>query len=221
MATYAIGDIHGTLKPLTTIFDQGIIEKDDLVVFLGDYIDRGPDSKGVIDWLIDQNKEFNFKFLLGNHEIMMLNAMEGPKILNEWLIAGGESTLESYDIKNYQKWVEEVDNSHWKFLESCLHYYEKEKFIFVHAGLEPGKKPEEQNDFHLFWKKYEEPEKYDSSKKVICGHTSRKDGKIADFGHTICIDTFAHGGGWLTCLNVDTNEYIKANNRREIDQGQL
>ncbi|QCK16527.1 metallophosphoesterase family protein [Mangrovivirga cuniculi] len=221
MATYAIGDIHGSLKALTTLFDQNTIKKDDLVVFLGDYIDRGPDSKGVIDWLISKDKDYNFKFILGNHEIMMLNAMEGPKILKDWLESGGKSTLESYNIKNYQKWVKEIDNSHWKFLESCLPYYEKGDHIFVHAGLEPGKKPKEQDDFHLFWKKYEQPEEYDASKTVICGHTSRKDGEIADFGHTICIDTFAHGGGWLTCLNVETKEYIKTNNKGNVDEGQL
>ncbi|WP_299838552.1 hypothetical protein [uncultured Tenacibaculum sp.] len=72
-----------------------------------------------------------------------------------------------------------------------------------------------------FWKKYEKPIAYDLSKTVICGHTSRKDGKIADFGHTICIDTYAHGGKWLTCLNVETGEFLKTNNKGKIEKGQL
>ena len=74
---------------------------------------------------------------------------------------------------------------------------------------------------HLFWKKYETPTCYDSKKTIISGHTSRENGEIADFGHTICIDTFAHGGKWLTCLNVKTKEFIKANNKGKIEVGKL
>ena len=221
MPTYAIGDIHGCLTALETIFAQNVIQKDDLVVFLGDYVDRGPDSKGVIDWLIENSKNYHFEFIKGNHDLMMEKAKMSREWLIEWLYIGGTQTLDSYQIGDEPDWAKKVDRSHWDFLASCKPYLEKEPYIFVHAGLEAGKALEEQNDYHLFWKKYETPKPYNPRNKVICGHTSRKKGKIANFGHTICIDTYAYGGKWLTCLNVETNEYIKANNMGEVETGKL
>lgn len=221
MAIYAIGDIHGSLKALKTIFKQGVIQPNDKVVFLGDYVDRGPDSKGVIDWLIKNQEDFDFEFILGNHEIMMITAKASPERLVEWLHFGGAITLDSYKIGDDQNWMNKIDKTHWNFMDSCLDYLEIGNFIFVHAGLENGKNLDEQNKHHLFWKKYEEPEAYDSTKTVICGHTSRKNGEIADFGHTICIDTYAHGGMWLTCLNVETGEFLKANNKGRTEKGKI
>lgn len=221
MAIYAIGDIHGSIKALKAIFKQGVIQPSDKVVFLGDYVDRGSDSKGVIDWLIKNKEEFDFEFVLGNHEIMMATAKTSPDRLVEWLHLGGANTLDSYKIRDERNWMDKIDKTHWDFIDSCQHYVEIKNFIFVHAGLEGGKSLYEQNKHHLFWKKYEEPEPYDSSKIVICGHTSRKNGEIADFGHTICIDTYAHGGMWLTCLNVETGEFLKANNKGQIEEGKL
>ncbi len=221
MAIYAIGDIHGSLKALETIFKEGIVQRNDKVVFLGDYVDRGPDSKGVIDWLVKNKEDFNFEFILGNHEIMMVAAKGSQERQLEWLHFGGASTLDSYNIGDDQNWMNKIDETHWSFIDSCLDYLEIGNYIFVHAGLENGKNLDEQNKHHLFWKKYEEPEAYDCTKTVICGHTSRKNGEIADFGHTICIDTYAHGGMWLTCLNVETGEFLKANNSGRIENGKL
>lgn len=221
MAIYAIGDIHGSLKALKSIFRQGVINNEDKVVFLGDYIDRGPDSRGVIDWLITANDDFNFEFILGNHEIMMQTAKAYPERIVEWLHFGGVNTLDSYKIGDDPKWMDKVGQAHWNFIDSCLPYKEIGDFIFVHAGLEKDKTLEEQNKHHLYWKKFEEPEIYDLEKTVICGHTSRKNGEIADFGHTICIDTYAYGGMWLTCLNVETGEYLKANNKGKLRKGKL
>ena len=221
MAIYAIGDIHGCLTALKTIFNQGIIQKEDKVVFLGDYVDRGPDSKGVIDWLIANRKTFDFEFILGNHEIMMNSATTLREKLLEWLQFGGAETLDSYNIGDDLDWPEKIDATHWDFIDTCLPYLEIGNFIFVHAGLEVDIPLEEQNNLHLFWRKFKEPECFDARKTVICGHTSRKNGKIADFGHTICIDTYAYGGMWLTCLNVETGEYIKANDYGQIEKGTL
>jgi len=221
MSIYAIGDIHGCLKALKTIFKQNLIKKNDTVVFLGDYIDRGSDSKGVIDWLIKNKGNYNFKFILGNHEIMMLTAKISNERLTEWLYFGGSQTLDSYKIGDDPNWMDKIDISHWEFINSCESYIEMNNFIFVHAGLEIGKTLEEQNKHHLFWKKYETPELYSDDKTIICGHTSRKNGKIADFGHTICLDTYVYGGKWLSCLNVETKEYIKSNNEGKVNIGKL
>ena len=219
MAIYAIGDIHGCLGALKAIFNQGLINKKDLVIFLGDYVDRGPNSKGVIDWLIKHSRDFNFEFIQGNHEIMMLAARDNPNNLIDWLYFGGAATLDSYKIGYDSNLKAEIDIKHWEFIENGLPYIQLDKYIFVHAGLEIGIDLDKQNEHHLFWKKYETPEAYSQLNKVICGHTSRKNGEIADFGHTICIDTYAYGGMWLTCLNVETNEYIKANNNGTVEKG--
>lgn len=221
MAIYAIGDIHGCLTALKTIFQQNTIKLSDKIVFLGDYVDRGPNSKGVIDWLIENSKVYNFEFILGNHEIMMKSARLSQERLSEWLYFGGANTLDSYKIGDDINWANKVNPSHWKFIDACKPYVEIGNYIFVHAGLERHKTLATQNKFHLFWKKYETPEMYDRNKTVICGHTSRKNGKIADFKHTVCIDTYAYGGKWLTCLNVESGEFIKANNKGEVEKGKL
>ncbi|CAL2095181.1 metallophosphoesterase family protein [Tenacibaculum sp. 190524A02b] len=221
MATYAIGDIHGCYTALKTIFNQFIIQEKDTVVFLGDYIDRGPNSKEVIDWLIQNQNNYNFKFILGNHEIMMQTAKVSSERLSEWLYFGGSNTLSSYKIGNDVNWADKITSSHWNFIDNCLPYFELNNFIFVHAGLELKKSLSQQNKHHLFWKKFERPEKYMEGKTVICGHTSRKNGQIANFGHTICIDTYAYGGKWLTCLNVETKDYIQTNNQGRVRKSNL
>lgn len=137
MAIYAIGDIHGSINALKTIFQQNLIKKNDKVVFLGDYIDKGTNSKGVIEWLIEKSKVFDFEFILGNHEIMMVTAKSSPKTFIEWLgDYGGKNTLDSYCIYDNKNWMNKIDKSHWHFIDSCLPYLEIGKFIFVHAGLE-------------------------------------------------------------------------------------
>ncbi|WP_432670125.1 metallophosphoesterase [Flavobacterium sp. SM2513] len=222
MAIYAIGDIHGSINALRTIFQQGLIIENDKVVFLGDYIDKGTSSKDVIDWLIKKSKVFDFEFILGNHEIMMTTAKYSPEIFVEWMHDyGGTFTLDSYNIHDYQNWMDKIDKTHWAFIDSCLPYLEIGAFIFVHAGLERNKSLSEQNSHDLFSKKFEEPVMYHPKKTLICGHTARKNGEIANFKHTICIDTYAHGGMWLTCLNVETGEFLKANNTGLIEKGRL
>lgn len=219
MATFAIGDIHGCLTALKAIFNENWIQEGDLVIFLGDYIDRGEDSKGVIDWLIENRSYYHFEFIKGNHEIMMRDAKDKPEIVKFWLQHGGSETLNSYNVGDELEWINKIPESHWAFLKACKPYFKLGNTVFVHAGLEKGKNLENQDEKHLFWKKYNEPIEYEEGVRVICGHTSQKDGKIADFGHTVCIDTYCYGGQWLTCLNVGDNSYLKSNNQGEVEYG--
>lgn len=221
MATFAIGDIHGTSGALKTLFDLKIFTDQDIIVFLGDYVDRGPDVKNVINQLIAISSKFNVVFLMGNHEIMMLQSRHNRDLLPNWLINGGTQTLDSYGIGDDPNWQKNIPQSHWNFLENGRPYYVKEDFIFVHAGLESGTSLVQQDKLHLFWKKYEQPVPFEDKKTVICGHTSRKNGLIADFGHTICIDTFAWGGQWLTCMDVETLQYWQTRENGELRTGSL
>lgn len=221
MTTFAIGDIHGQVAALKTVFNEWAFGPDDTLVFLGDYVDRGPDVRGVIEFLITHPLKDQFVFLKGNHELMMIAARQGGLPLKQWVMNGGAETLDAYGIGDDPKWYQQIPASHWAFLESGLPYYESGSTVFVHAGLEPGVPPEQQDLHHLYWKKYLTPEAYDRNKTVVCGHTSRKNGLIADFGHTICIDTYAYGGQWLTCLDVDHLNYLQTRENGEVRKGKL
>jgi serine/threonine protein phosphatase 1 len=221
MSIYAIGDIHGSFNALETLLKSFKPTSDDTFVFLGDLINRGPKSKQVIDLLIDFSKPKNAIFLRGNHEIMIMVARLDETRLHAWIHFGGDTTLNSYKIKPKKKWASKISKEHWAFIDNTLPYHQIGKYIFVHAGLEPGKSLEEQNKYSLFWKKYVTPTAYSDHEIVICGHTVRKNGEIANFGHTICIDTYAYGGKWLTCLNVESGDYIKTNEMKELITGKL
>lgn len=221
MSIYAIGDIHGSFTALETLLDNLDYSSDDTFVFLGDYVNRGPKTKQVIDRLIDFSKSTNSIFLRGNHEILMIAARENENRLSDWVHYGGDTTLKSYSLKPEDNWSANIPKEHWLFIENTLPYYQISKYIFVHAGLESGKSLEEQNKHHLYWKKYLVPEMYSENEIVICGHTARKNGEIANFGHTICIDTFVHGGQWLSCINVETGDFIKTNEKKKLVRGTL
>jgi serine/threonine protein phosphatase 1 len=142
---------------------------------------------------------------------MMMESRMSRGRFREWLGFGGAETLESYGLKNGYNWDEKISPSHWQFLESTKSFHVIDDFIFVHAGLEMSVPLESQDPSFLFWRKFEIPEPYSKTQKVFCGHTARKNGKIIDFGHTICLDTYAYGGKWLSCLNVDNYEFLQAN----------
>src|SRR5437763_1413232 len=96
MRTLAIGDIHGCLRALDALLEEISPQRDDLIVTLGDYVDRGPDSKGVLDRILAMRREYRWVNLKGNHDIMMLGAREDLEHFNEWVKCGGKQTLESF-----------------------------------------------------------------------------------------------------------------------------
>lgn len=218
---YTIGDIHGCLSALQALWEVIDIQKSDTVVLLGDYIDRGPSGPEVLDWIIKKQQKYNIITLRGNHDIYMLEGSEDPELFQKWMRYGGDVTLESYGVSNKKDWLDYIPENHLKFLDQTLPLYEMRNYIFVHGGLQPGVSLDNQPDEALFWKKYYVPEKFQEGKTVLCGHTSRKNGEIYDFGHTICLDTYAYGGKWLTCLNLDTGHYWQANQKKKIRKRHL
>ena len=207
----AIGDIHGCITALTALVNFVDLRSDDTIVALGDYVDRGPDSRAVVDFIINLGETHELVALRGNHEIMMLDAREKDSWLRPWLSYGGEATLQSYGGS-----FDGVPDAHIDFLENKLHpYYESETHIFVHANLAPDVTLADQSDAALFWQKYKNPGPHYSGKTMVCGHTAQQSGMPLSNGHSVCIDTWAHGDGWLTCLDVGSGAVWQANEAGE------
>jgi serine/threonine protein phosphatase 1 len=206
---------------LTTLLHAVKPTKSDRVVFLGDYVDRGPDSPGVINTLLSLQSRCKTIFLRGNHEAMMLDARESFLKSEIWQNCGGLETVTTYGAERRADWESLVPAAHWSFLEKTVRTYETPKQIFVHACLDPALDLSEQSDWILFWEYFERIRPHKSGKKVICGHTPQSNGLVRDVGYAICIDTGCVYGGWLTCLDVDSGHYWQANEKGEIRQGDL
>lgn len=218
MKQYAIGDVHGCFTALETLVEFVQIESDDLLVMLGDYVDRGPDSRRVVQWLIGQSARRNLVCLQGNHEIMMLEALSSLPQRRRWGIHGGAETFDSYDDAD-QELEEAVPEEHWRFLKNLLPYYETETHVFVHAAADGDLPMEAQANYKLFWDRFGSITPRDDGKVFVCGHTSQKSGLPKRNDHAICIDTNACRGGWLTCLDVGTGKFFQANQDQETRTG--
>ena len=172
---------------------------DDTVVVLGDVVDRGPNSRRCVDLLLDLQSSCKLIFLQGNHEEMMLSALDGREWFSTWPIYGGRETLESYGGS-----PNNIPESHLEFIDSGLDYYQTKEAIFVHANLNPELPLEQQSASWLRWVHLTGNEKpHSSGKWVICGHTRLDSGQPAILNGWVCIDTAACSGGNLTCLDMD------------------
>lgn len=202
MRTIAVGDIHGCSKALRAMLEAIAPQSEDRIIFLGDYVDRGPDSKGVIDQLIELQQVCSTVFLLGNHEIMFRGALRGldPAL---WLEIGGRPTLTSYGGL-----LANVSPQHIEFLESCAAYHETEKHLFVHANYLAHTTLDKQPETTLFWEHLSDriPEPHFSGKHVILGHTPQPYGNIGYYGYFTCLDTCCFRGGWLSAIDIATAE---------------
>ncbi|SRR6056297_1257846 len=208
--TIAIGDIHGCLVSLNALLEAVKPTADDVLVALGDYVDRGPDSKGVIDRLLVQAEECQLIPIRGNHEDMMLAVLGGGEAYNGWLRYGGVDTLESYGFAGDLKVIPE---SHHRFFDSLLDYHQTDTHIFTHGAYAADLPMERQSVDVLRWHSLRDgiPDQHQSGRTVVVGHTANKDGEILDLGYLVCIDTYCYGGGWLTALDVDSGEIWQAN----------
>ncbi|MGK2907583.1 MAG: metallophosphoesterase family protein [Desulfuromonadales bacterium] len=201
----AVGDIHGCLGQLSALMAKVAPVSGDQVVFLGDYVDRGPNSAGVIDYLITFNRTFPSTFFLrGNHEQMFIEYLDGHDP-TAFLMNGGLKTLESY--QNSGQWP--IPSSHRIFLETLLNYYETEGCIFVHAGLRPGISLAGQDVSDLLWIRRDFINSgYDWGKTVVYGHTPLEEPLLAET--RLGLDTGCVYGRQLTCCDVRTRQVWQA-----------
>jgi len=207
MKRIAIGDIHGCHRALETMLDLIHPSEDDLIVTLGDYIDRGPDSKAVIDTLLEFRKTHYLIHLMGNHEIQMIRALETRQDKERFLsdLCGGEDTLRSYGGS-----FDDVPEEHWGFIRSAELYHELENHILVHAGISSQTPVDQQDQETYYYQRFYSQQPHISGKTVVCGHTIQGD-LPNNQGHAICIDTCAYGGGWLSALDLDSGKIWQTN----------
>lgn len=196
----AIGDIHGCSTALDSLLTVIGVREDDTIITLGDYVDRGPDSQGVINRLLSLQNRCHLVALRGNHDQMMLDARNDAQARSEWLQVGGKATIASYAT------LDAVPAAHWDFLENqCVDVWENDTHFFVHGNAYPNIPILEQPRYVLYWERFDRAKPHESGKIMICGHTSQKDGLPNNQGFAVCIDTWVHAGMWLTCMDVGTN----------------
>jgi serine/threonine protein phosphatase 1 len=207
---FAIGDIHGCYDRLKTLMGKIPIDcSRDTLVFIGDYIDRGPHSVEVVDYLIHLKKRVpEVIFLKGNHEDMLDKFLNGADRFT-YLLNGGQQTLDSYLTKPVQSEFFPIPPDHMEFFKSLRLFYETEEFIFVHAGLRPRVPLKSQNTEDLLWIRNKfVSTKYDFGKRVIFGHTPLKKPLVEP--NKIGIDTGAVYGNVLTCVQLPDLVFFKA-----------
>jgi serine/threonine protein phosphatase 1 len=202
--TIAIGDIHGHSAALAAILSVIDPQPDDTLVLLGDYVDRGPDSRGVLEQVIELGNRCHVVPLMGNHEEMMLGAREGWDNLRFWLRCGGDAALQSY---GQAEDVSLTPREHLRFLEGLARFYETERHFFIHANYAPNWRLEEHDSKTALWLPLTDlPGRHYSGKIAILGHTPQENHMILDLGYLKCIDTGCGYGGPLTALDVGRGE---------------
>jgi serine/threonine protein phosphatase 1 len=222
--TVAIGDIHGCSLALSALLDAIKPEPEDDLVFLGDFIDRGPDSRGVLDMVIDLRQRCTVIPLLGNHEEMLLASLNDRTALRLWLTCGGAEAIASYSGRlrpptHPDALLNVIPEEHWYFLQTCRSYYETDTHLFVHGGYVPELPLDCQPTEALRWRVTNENAKPHCSGKIaIVGHTPQHSGEILDLGFLMCIDTNCCRGGWLTALDVQSRQVWQADAQGRLRQ---
>lgn len=221
--TIAIGDVHGCFDALKALVEAVAPGADDTLIPLGDYIDRGPDSCGVLGLLITLARQCRLIPLLGNHEELLLQALDDRDALKRWLTFGGAATLQSYGWvrgaprRSIRDWI---PPHHRDFLESCKPYHETDSHLFLHAGFVPELPMDQQPAEALRWRVTSAgtTRGHNSGKVAVVGHTPQWTGEVLDLGSVVCIDTNCVRGGWLTALDVTTGEVWQADRDGRLRQ---
>lgn len=204
---FAIGDIHGCPDELQAMLKAIAPRERDTVIFVGDYVDRGPSAREVVDVILDLKKGgAEVVCLKGNHEDMMLSflGLQGHHG-DSFLFNGGAATLDSYGVRedDIERAIEKIPEPHLEFFKSLSLSYLRPPHLFVHAGILPTRQLEEQDPEDLLWIRHEfifQPHQADAI--VVFGHTPMR-GVMIDLPYKLGIDTGLVYGGKLTCLEFN------------------
>jgi serine/threonine protein phosphatase 1 len=211
----AIGDVHGEIHKLRNLFERLSYNKNDTIIFLGDYIDRGENSKDVIDFLISLKDKCNLVTLKGNHEMFAMDSLKFTEgrlglthMFDSWMGNGGMSCLRSYCrdglyMDKPAEIIEEMFIDHRSFFDNLRLTYETENHIFVHGHLAHEQDVEDQEEWQCIWGRYDDIWPHKSGKTVVCGHSIQRGG-VKNDGYKICIDTGSFLlDGHITAMIID------------------
>jgi serine/threonine protein phosphatase 1 len=165
-----VGDIHGRLDRLDRVLLQ--LPEERTLVFVGDYVDRGPSSRGVVQRLLRLERQRPCVLLCGNHEQMMLDALSDayPGAILDWLRNGGDATCRSYGVTDPHRLKEVLPEEHRRLLDRLREHWEREEYVFVHAGISPDG-PEATDRETKLWMRIPPDQAFGYGKLVVCGHT--------------------------------------------------
>jgi serine/threonine protein phosphatase 1 len=227
---YAIGDIHGRLDLLEPLVGRILSDAPDAantLVFLGDYVDRGPSPKGVIDFLMALERPgWNIVKLRGNHEQVLLEYLGNPEIYQSWRTFGGAETLLSYGVRPpvfsdanelrraHAEFVAVFSRSHLSFLNALSDSYVAGDYFFAHAGVRPGVPLDRQVSEDLLWVRDEFlSSDANFGKVVVHGHSPCEQPALRP--NRICIDTGAYATGVLTAVKFlgDCCTFLSSNDK--------
>jgi len=219
---YAIGDIHGRAELLQEIRSRVVDDAEraapgtkKIVVYLGDYVDRGLDSQGVLDALLDPLEGFDSIHLKGNHEDALLNYLDDYTQGNRWFPIGGDATVLSYGVRVprglspsereahlWSEFQEKLPAKHIEFMRNLDFMYRAGDYLFAHAGVRPGTSIDEQDPNDLMWiRRQFLDSKKDFGAFVVHGHSTAREPEIRN--NRIGIDTGAYATSILTCLVLE------------------
>jgi serine/threonine protein phosphatase 1 len=213
-----IGDVHGHYHTLLRLLETLSITTGDRIYFLGDLIDRGPNSAQVVEFVIQNN----YPCIMGNHEQMLLEAVGCGKIssnmLEAWIYSGGHPTLESYD--------NQIPLEHINWIKARPNYIDLDDFWLVHAGVDPQLPLEKQNTTQFCWIRdefHQSDRPFFPDKTIIIGHTITftfpriQPGQLAAGAGWLDIDTGAYhpNSGWLTALDIDNRHVYQVHSKTQ------
>jgi len=215
---FAIGDIHGCSKTFRKlVLDTIQFQKEDELYCLGDYVDRGPDSKGVIDFILElRERGFNVHALRGNHDQMMMDSGVDVSRFIDWTKNGGLTTLDSFDIRNYSQ----MESKYKTFFYNTSFYFESGKYILVHAGLNFNVDDPFADTESMMWiRKFKVDENILGDRIIVHGHTPMTWGTIQhQRGQNVididggCVYPQHQGMGHLIALQLGTGDFIAERN---------
>ena len=210
----AIGDMHGCSVALGALLVAIQLQPEDHIIALGDVIDYGPDSRGVVAQLRELSKRTKFTLLSGNHEEMLLNVIDRNWELDSWTRHGGDRTLASYGIDHPR----DLPAEDLAFLRASQFYLETETHAFVHAGYYPNLPLSETPSSALFWEPPHPNRRWPhySGKTCVVGQTPQTSGEVLDLGFILAIDTDCSRGNWLTAFDAASGTIVQANQRGEV-----
>ena len=217
---FAVGDIHGCSDAFQKLVENEIeIKKSDKLILLGDYIDRGFQSKEVVDYIIDlQHKGFDIVPLMGNHEAMLLDTIDNKEHISRWIWNGGNKTLESFGVNS----LEDLDQLYKSFFKTLQYYYSFNDFLFVHAGFNDEIINPFSDKYQMIWarrEKYLHGSLID--KTIVHGHTPitqthckeiiQSNSRVINID-TGCVYTDRIGYGYLSALELYSMKLFQISN---------